>query len=66
MSLRSKFKYSKVFIIWFLNTDKLVKKPTCLYLEPACLYLEIKVDWNIIEKLNRLLIETNKRAQLIN
>ena len=25
-SLRSKFKHSKVFILWFLNTDKLVKK----------------------------------------
>ena len=26
MNLRSKFKHSKVFILWFLNTDKLVKK----------------------------------------
>ena len=25
MSLRSKFKHSKVFILWFLNTDKMVK-----------------------------------------
>ena len=43
MSLRSKFKHSKVFILWFLNTDKLVKKKiVCAsYFQPTCPYLEI-------------------------
>ena len=39
-----KFKHSKVFILWFLNTDKLVKKKLgrTSHFQPACLYLEIR------------------------
>ena len=32
----------KVFILLFLNADKLVKKGSVSYFQPACLYLEIR------------------------
>ena len=35
--MRSKFKYSKVFILWFLNTDKLVKKTRLRLVFSTCL-----------------------------
>ena len=37
MSLRSKFKHSKVFILWFLNTDKLVEKTRLHLIFSTCL-----------------------------
>ena len=39
MSLRSKFKHSKVFMLWFLNTNNLVKKNSTVprIFQPDCL-----------------------------
>ena len=48
--MRSKFKRSKVFILSFLNTNKLVKKLCgASYFQPACLYkieLLLQLHWN--------------------
>ena len=37
MSLRSKFKHSKVFILWFLNTNEVVKKTRLRLVFSTCL-----------------------------
>ena len=54
MSLRSKLKHSKVFILWFLNTDKLlVKKNSAVprIFQPACLYLESEEEHLLVFEL---------------